>query len=50
MRSTSFSAFRAIQAIGYDGWITIELYPYADDPDTAARLALQRVREILARL
>jgi sugar phosphate isomerase/epimerase len=44
------AAFRAIQAIGYDGWITIELYPYADDPDTAARLALERVREILARL
>ncbi len=42
--------FRAIQRIGYDGWITIELYPYADDPDTAARLALERVREILARL
>jgi sugar phosphate isomerase/epimerase len=44
------AVFRAIQKIGYDGWITIELYPYADDPDTAARLALERVREILARL
>ena len=44
------AAFRAIQEIGYDGWVTIELYPYADDPDTAARLALERVREILARL
>jgi sugar phosphate isomerase/epimerase len=42
------ATFRAIRAIGYDGWVTIELYPYADDPDTAARTALQRVREILA--
>jgi hypothetical protein len=28
------------------GWITIELYPYVDDPDAAARTALQRVTEI----
>ena len=33
----------AIRAIGYDGWITIELYPYVDDPDAAARLALKRI-------
>jgi len=44
------ATFRAIQAIGYDGWVTIELYPYADDPDPAARTALQRVTEILATL
>jgi sugar phosphate isomerase/epimerase len=40
--------FQAIQAMGYDGWITIELYPYVDDPDAAARTARQRVLEILA--
>jgi sugar phosphate isomerase/epimerase len=40
--------FRAIRDIGYDGWITVELYPYVDDPDTAARTALQRVREAMA--
>ncbi len=39
--------FRAIQAIKYDGWVTIELYPYVDDPDQAARTALMRVQEIL---
>jgi sugar phosphate isomerase/epimerase len=44
------ATFRAIRAIGYDGWVTIELYPYADDPDTAARTALERVTEILATL
>jgi sugar phosphate isomerase/epimerase len=43
------AAFRAIRSIGYDGWVTIELYPYVDDPDAAARTALQRVTEILAK-
>jgi sugar phosphate isomerase/epimerase len=43
------ATFRAIQEIGYDGWVTIELYPYVDDPDAAARTALQRVREVLSR-
>ncbi len=40
------TTFRAIQEIGYDGWITIELYPYTDDPDGAARIALQRVQAL----
>ena len=26
-------------AVGYDGWLTVELYPYIDDPDLAAREA-----------
>jgi len=29
----------AIRATGYDGWITVELYPYIDDPDAAGRAA-----------
>ncbi len=29
----------AIAATGYDGWITVELYPYIDEPDEAARQA-----------
>jgi sugar phosphate isomerase/epimerase len=40
------ATFRAIRQIGYDGWVTIELYPYVDDPDAAARTALERVRKI----
>ncbi len=40
--------FRAIRQIGYGGWVTIELYPYVDDPDAAARTALERVREVMA--
>jgi sugar phosphate isomerase/epimerase len=41
------STFQAIQEIGYQGWITIELYPYVDDPDHAARTALERVATML---
>lgn len=40
------AALRAIQQIGYEGWITIELYPYIDNPDNAARLALERITAI----
>ncbi len=29
----------AIQQTGYTGWLTVELYPYIDDPDSAAREA-----------
>ena len=42
------ATLRAIRAIGYQGWIAIELYPYVDDPDMAARTALARVRAILS--
>src|SRR6478735_3535262 len=31
--------FRAIGRTGYDGWVTVELYPFQDDPDAAAREA-----------
>jgi sugar phosphate isomerase/epimerase len=44
------STLRAINDIGYQGWITIELYPYVDDPDYAARTALERVSAIASRL
>jgi sugar phosphate isomerase/epimerase len=27
----------AIRSTGYTGWLTVELYPYIEDPDTAAR-------------
>ena len=36
---------RAIQASGYTGWVTVELYPYLTDPDTAGRRALEVLRE-----
>jgi sugar phosphate isomerase/epimerase len=31
----------AIQQTGYTGWLTVELYPYINDPDAAAREAKQ---------
>src|SRR5262245_29069274 len=42
------AVFQAIRAIDYNGWVTIELYPYVDDLDAAARLAFERVNAILA--
>ncbi len=44
------ATLRAIRAIGYQGWITIELYPYVDDPDMAANTARRRVTEIVSQL
>ena len=40
----------ALKEVGYDGWVTIELYPYAANPDEAARLALERVSAIVKTL
>ena len=37
----------AIRATGYDGWLTVELYPFLDDPDAAARTALQVLRPLV---
>lgn len=39
------ATLREIAKTGYDGWITVELYPYIDNPDSAAREA----REFLER-
>jgi sugar phosphate isomerase/epimerase len=44
------ATLKAIQATGYNSWITIELYPYVDDPDPAARTAYQRVSKLLSEL
>jgi len=39
------ATLRAIERSGYSGWLTVELYPYVDDPDgagTAAKRHLER--------
>ena len=36
-----------IQKTGYDGWLTVELYPYIDDPDEAAREAKSYLTKLL---
>ena len=40
----------AIQRTGYDGWLTVELYPYLDDPDGAAQEAREYLSKCLAGL
>ena len=40
----------AIQQTSYDGWLTVELYPYIDDPDAAAREAKQFLEKQLSQL
>lgn len=39
--------FAAIKATDYDGWVTVELYPFGDDPDGAARQALSALRPLI---
>lgn len=37
----------AIRKTGYDGWLTVELYPFQDDPDTAARRAYEVLKPLI---
>ena len=39
--------FSNIKKIGYEGFITIELYPYLEDPEKAANTALNYVRSMI---
>lgn len=41
------ATIEAIRATGYDGWLTVELYPYGDDPDSAAREARDYLQPLL---
>lgn len=38
----------AIRATGYDGWLTVELYPFQEDPDAAAAQALEVLGPVVA--
>ena len=38
----------AIRETRYDGWLTVELYPYLDDPDAAGREALDYLGRLLS--
>jgi len=40
------AVFREIERTGYSGWITVELYPYIDDPDAAGREAKQYIETV----
>lgn len=37
---------KALKDVGYDGWVTVELYTCHEDPDGAARTARERVLRI----
>ena len=39
--------FAAIRKTNYDGWVTVELYPFQDDPDAAAAEALRVLRPLV---
>jgi sugar phosphate isomerase/epimerase len=48
MGAIDFAAvLAAIRQTGYDGWLTIELYPFVDDPDAAGRRAIEVIRPLL---
>lgn len=40
------TVLKAIHETNYSGWVTVELYPYIEDPDTAGRKALQFLQHI----
>ena len=42
------ATLQAIAESGYDGWLTVELYPYIDDPDAAASEAKDFLQDKLA--
>jgi sugar phosphate isomerase/epimerase len=44
------ATLREIQRTGYDGWVTVELYPYIEDPDEAGREAKRYLEGVLAGL
>ncbi len=41
------AVLREIACSGYDGWITVELYPYIDDPDAAGREAKEYLERVM---
>jgi sugar phosphate isomerase/epimerase len=41
------SVISAIRRTGYEGWLTVELYPFQDDPDAAARRGFELLVPLL---
>ncbi len=44
------ATLRAIARTGYRGWLTVELYPYIEDPEAAGREAKEYLEATLARI
>ena len=41
------ATIQAIRRTNYEGWLTVELYPYADDPDSAATEAFEFLKPLV---
>ena len=39
--------FGALREVGYDGWVTVELYPHLDRPGEVAKRALEHIRKLV---
>jgi len=44
------ATLKEIAATNYDGWLTVELYPYIDNPDNAAREAMGYLGGVLGEI
>jgi sugar phosphate isomerase/epimerase len=44
------SIFKAINGISYNGFVTVELYPYQDDPMYAARVSHEYLTNIISKI
>ncbi len=41
------AVFREIKRTGYQGWVTVELYPYINDPDEAGRQSKKFLEKVM---